>query len=887
MASSTTPTAFHRGIWRTIRGSLKRYLSILTITALGVSIMIGLNAGCEDLRASVDAYFDQQHVYDISIQSTLGLTGDDVKAVSKVSGVESAEGIYSETAYTTIGSQNERVNVQSLSKNDLDQPVIVEGSLPDSSSKVAVTERFLKDSGKKIGDTLTFSVSKSTDEDTESDTTEIFEQREYTICGSVLDPTDIMPDTTTNSFRATSLADYSFYVTESAATSTAFTAIHLSVESADELDCYSNAYDKLVSQVKQKLEDIASKREEARTKELREDSSEEIDTMERAAKLQFTLQRQKLARLPEGSAERTAGEAALSQQEAETEAQIAEARAQLADIDDAVWYIQDRSNIASFASVDSDSSSIQAIATVFPLIFFVVAVLISLTTATRMVEEERTLIGLYKALSYSRRSILSKYIIYSLSACLLGGAVGCLIGFIALPEFLFMVFRQMYDLPTMLLKLDLVRMLVSIGLFAAGITGATWIACRNELSETPAALMRPRAPRAGSRILLERIRPLWRRMGFLNKVTARNLFRYKKRAFMTIFGIAGCTALVICGIGIRDTVVSLSPKQYGGVTRYDLMAVASASDFSDLADNLAKQDEVEDELRVQTDSVSVEYQSEKETVQLVVIPTSKEDELDSYVRLADEDEQRVNLSDTGVVITKSASMVLGTEAGDTITVQNSALKTADLTIASTAMSYLGNTIYMTQELYEQAFDTSYAENAVLAHLSGTSEEQIEFCEQASQDGWLSCTSTAAHVRDFEQNFAIVNAVVVLITVMAACLSFVVVFTLSTTNISERERELATIKVLGFKAPEVHHYVNKETLVLTAMGAAIGIPLGYVLAESFTYVLQMPSLYFDVEVAPVTYIIAVALSFAFTIVVNLVTNRSLDRIDMVGALKSAE
>ena len=383
-------------------------------------------------------------------------------------------------------------------------------------------------------------------------------------------------------------------------------------------------------------------------------------------------------------------------------------------------------------------------------------------------------------------------------------------------------------------------------------------------------------------------------MGFLNKVAARNLFRYKKRAFMTIFGIAGCTALVICGMGIRDTSVALSPKQYGHITRYDLLAVANPDDFSQTCAALDERSAAKDSdvtvtstLPIMTDSVTFTFGGKSETVQLIVVPDDRTNDLDDYARLEDESKEPLSLRDGDVYLSKSSQLVLGIQPGDTAQVQDSSLNVAKVKVSDISLNYLGNTLYMTQGTYERAFGRSARLNGIFVLLKGSSADQIAFSKNLKSDGWLTISSTAEHWQNYEANFTIINSVVVLVTFMAACLSFVVVFTLSNTNISERERELATIKVLGFRRGEVHHYVNKETLILTAIGAALGVPLGGLLAESFTYILQMPSLYFDVEVEPLSYVLAVVLSFGFTFIVNLATNRTLNKIDMVGALKSAE
>ena len=506
--------------------------------------------------------------------------------------------------------------------------------------------------------------------------------------------------------------------------------------------------------------------------------------------------------------------------------------------------------------------------------FFVVAVLISLTTMTRMVEEERGLIGVYKALGYSRGRILSKYALYALAACVVGAIVGNVLGFVVLPAIIFTIFSTMYALPGFMYGYDVGSAALSFVLFAAGIVGATLFTCWRELRESPAELMRPKAPKAGSRILLERITPVWSRFSFL--------------FLMTTFGIAGCVALLITGFGIRDTVLSLSPRQYGdaGVTRYDLMAVSSSDDLDSVVEDLTADPEVEDLVRVYIDSLTVSYGDDKETVQLVVVPEATD--LEGYAQLEDEGGHELSLSGEGAVITKNAEQVMGFSLGDELALQDSTLAEGAARVDGIALNYLSNTIFMTADAYEAAFGEKCEMNGVLAHLSGTSEEQIELSERLTQDDrLLSVVSTAKLVRDFSSAFTLINTVVYVVIVLAAALSFTVVFTLSNTNISERERELATLKVLGFKRPEVHSYINKETLILTGIGVVMGMPLGYALARSLTWILRMPSLYFDVVVDPLTYVISAVLAFVFTLLVNLITNRSLDRIDMVGALKSAE
>ena len=1128
------PSAFGRGILRTMRGSLKRFVALATITALGVTMLVGLRAACVDLRASADAFFDEQNLFDVRVQSTLGLTSEDVDALAALPGVEAAEGGWVETVYTTVGSASEKVDVKALSPDGMNEPVVLEGHLPERDDQIAVTKRFLEDSGLYVGDTVTF---HGADDGTDG-ATEVFERKEYTIIAVVLDPMEINAGEGTMSFRSSGGSQYSFFVLpECVNDQQTYTVAYLSVEGADAPLCYSAEYEDIVDEVYQGVEDARSERERARGEGLRADATAEVDeaegqalreladaqaqiddgyaqldaaqaeldaqsaqvedglaqiasglgttvdgipaalssthdtlvssrtSLETTATMisslagdewpadawaqigsaatqaerdaaaatvdswlsgfvtdgtaaidqiialveslpdaergweslpedvrqqitaildglspelrqairdilsmdssaivgQLTSLRAMLAQmggLGSGMAQVVAGEAQLAEAQsgydalvdarsqiaagqaqidagrAELDAgatelssqrssalaqiadgwaqlesgqdeldearatyeseradaldQIADARAEVEDIPDATWYVQDRSSLSSYASVDSDASSIEAIGTVIPVVFFVVAVLISLTTMTRMVEEERGPIGVYKALGYGRGKILSKYALYALSACLVGGVVGNVLGFVVLPAIIFTIFSTMYALPGFLYGFDALWALGATALFALGIVGATLVTCWRELRESPAELMLPKAPKAGSRIFLEHVGPVWRRLSFLNKVTARNLLRYKRRFLMTTFGIAGCVALLVTGFGIRDTVLSLSPRQYGdeGVMRYDLMAVTTSDDLAAVTDDLLSGDEVGDLAQIYVDSVTVTWGDTKESAQLYVVPDGVD--LPAYVSLRDAAGNEIDLGSTGVVATKALEQVMGLAEGDTISLQDSTLATGSAQVGAVGVSYLGDAVYMSEGAYEEAFGTSLEPNALLAHLTGSADEQISYAEGLTEDGrLLSVSATQKLVNDFSSAFTLINTVVYVVIVLAAALSFTVVFTLSNTNISERERELATIKVLGFKRGEVHRYINKETLILTGIGIVAGLPLGYALARSLTWILRMPSLYFDVVVDPLTYVISAALAFVFTVLVNLMTNRSLDRIDMVGALKSAE
>lgn len=361
-------------------------------------------------------------------------------------------------------------------------------------------------------------------------------------------------------------------------------------------------------------------------------------------------------------------------------------------------------------------------------------------------------------------------------------------------------------------------------LFVVSIVASTFFACRKELAQMPATLMRPKAPKAGSRTILEHIPVIWKRLSFLNKVTARNLFRYKKRLFMTILGITGCTALILLGFSIRDSVIELKPKQYEEIYRYDLMVVTDAKENEKWMENVSKDEHIQDYLNLQIGSFKlVGEEGETEAVQLVVIP--KGASLKDYIRLKDRSGAAVELDQNGLFVTQNAAEMLSLEPGSTVSLQNLQLDRREAIVSEVVQNYLGNNVYMTQELYEDLYG-NYEANGMLAHMTEGTPDHKAYVEQLLEnDMVISAVSTQVLQEEFSKNFTLINSVVYILIVLAAGLAFVVLFTLSSTNISERTRELATIKVLGFYDNEVHTYLNKETMILTILGVLIGLPVG--------------------------------------------------------------
>ena len=594
--------------------------------------------------------------------------------------------------------------------------------------------------------------------------------------------------------------------------------------------------------------------------------------------------------LADGKAKLDDAQSELDAMRSEAESEFAKQQRRIDDVANARWYVQTRASIDGFSSLKSDVSSIESIGRAFPIVFLLVAVLMSLTPMTRMVEEDRGLIGTYLGLGYGGLAVSSRYLLFALLACLVGGGIGLLVGFLGIPAFLLVVIEGLYILPGVRLEYD-------------------WL-------YGSAALMRPKAPKAGARILLERIRPVWSRLNFLGKVTARNIFRFKSRLIMTVGGVSGCSAFIICRFAINDTVDTIGVKQYEQIYQYDLMVVANDDDATAMRKQVAQDGQTTETLNLRVDSGEMSNAAqESETVQLMTVPNDSLNILNDMVTLEQAGDDgwfglpnifgkagggTVALDDSGVIVSQSAANSLNIHAGDTVTLGNGGSSRAKVQVTAVTRNLIGSDVYISERLYDQKFAaggvTSSASgdgtastltwNAMLAKLKGSETEQAEYADRLGEESSVLKAVSCAHLAATFK-FDLMGAVVALIVGLAGGLALVVLFTLANTNVSERIREMATLKVLGFYDREVHNYVNREMMILTGMGVVVGLPLGRWIGGLLTAALNMPSLYFEVEVHWYSYAIAVVATLAFALLVQLFTNPVLDRVDPVSSLKSVE
>lgn len=1032
--------AFVKDMLRMWAHSWKRFISIAMITLLGVAVLTGIYAGCRDAFRSTDRFFDAQGLHDVQVLSTAGLSNGDIAALRKVNGVAKVQAERSQEVTFDLDGRKS-ATMQEIGTNGIDQPYLQEGRMPKKAGEIAVTRKFIRDSGKHIGSRLTVTPeSASSDTSDTSDTNGADGTNEtngtdeapsfptkLTIVGVVLDPQNLSnPDgySAMTSFRSTATTDYTFFAPSDGVTGTLYTSATLLVKGAAAESTFDESYENTVKQVTDRIDGtVKTDRQKARRQELLDagnkkivdaraeadkkfaDAQSQID----ANRQQFNQQVDQIVSMQAGAAAAgaaangaNAGAAAaagattpqldettretmretiiaaspeltqakqqldqaqsqLNEQKASTEHTLKTKENELkTSIPQVRWYVQDRQSLGGFSALKSDLDSIQSLGNAFPIVFLLVAVMMSLTAMARMVEEDRSLIGTYVGLGYGRLAVASRYLLFALLACLIGGGLGLIAGFLGIPAFLLVVLQGMYVMPGVRLEYDWLYGSLGIALFVVGVLAATIYACVQEMRMTPAALMRPKAPRAGSRILLERIKPVWNRMGFLSKVTARNIFRFKSRLIMTVGGVAGCTALIVCGLAINDTVADLGIKQYRDIYQYDLMVVSADSDADAMHTKVEFDGRVTSSLDVRIESGDLAISgggdgnsgnSGSESIQLVAVPEKRLSDLGNMVTLQPVHsgilgtsgvgkKGSLKLEDDGVIVAQSAASVLGITAGSKVRLTNGDGVRATAKVSAVNRNLIGSDVYISETYYAKLFgksspsasnvsvsgesDTQTTEiashvsvsgesdkqtgktggqlsvsaesdaqstksltwNAMYAKLSGSDQSQTDYAESLEKDSSVTKAVSSAHMAD-SFKFDLMGAVVSLIVALAGGLALVVLFTLANTNVSERVREMATLKVLGFFDREVHHYVNREMMILTVMGVVLGLPLGRFVGGLLTMALNMPSLYFEVEVKPLSYVIAAAATMTFALLVQLFVNPVLDRIDPISSLKSVE
>lgn len=577
---------------------------------------------------------------------------------------------------------------------------------------------------------------------------------------------------------------------------------------------------------------------------------------------------------------------------ADAERKLAEAKEKISDVGNAEWYVFKRDDNVGYAEYESNSERINKIAAIFPVFFLLVAGLVCLTTMSRMVEEQRTQVGTLKALGYSNGAIMRHYMTYAVSGAAIGGAVGAVGGCFLFPTVIVYAYSMMYNITDIHYLFTPENMIVSIGSMVLAIAATVFFSCSRALRETPASLMRPKAPKAGKRVLIERIPFIWNRMNFFAKVSGRNLFRYKSRMFMTVVGIAGCTALSLTGFGLKDSISDIVDLQFDNIYKYSgYMAYddeIKPSELKSIYDTLLDYDENTAYTRALIKQYGTEFSGNNVQVYVTAVENSElfERFIDMHERVSRE---KLSLKD-GAVITEKAAKLLNAERGDEITLQISDGVNKKVKIAGITEQYTSHYLYLSGELYKDIFGGEPYYNMIYFDngISREESEQNKFTEHMlKNDNVLAVIMNASSLSSIHETLQIMDLVTIVLIVSAAALAFVVLYNLTNVNITERIREIATLKVLGFYDAEVSNYVFRENVVLSIMGGVVGLFLGHALCLFVITTAEIDEVMFGRNIHFPSYVWSLLVTVAFSLIVNLIMTRVLKKISMVESLKSVE
>lgn len=862
--------ALRKDILREIRKSMGRFLSIFAIVAIGVGFFAGVKAAAPVMKQSSDQYYDNYNLMDIRVVSTMGLTQDDLTEIQKIPGVDL---VYPGYTMDVLMKQQESSDVvlKALSLPDIsvyesgavNKPYIVEGRYPEKSGEALVETGKIHDLGLSIGDKIVL------DTGTDDEITDHLKAKEYTVVGLAELPRYVSFEKgeTTNIGNG-SVSNF-ILLPESDFKQEVYSEVILTVDGAKALDTYSADYENQVEPVVQALEKLGETQSKARFDEIKESAQAQLDAVK--------------SQLPPGM-----------EPTAEMQAQFDEQQKQIDELEAPEWYVLDRDSLYGYVDYKQSSDKMGSIASVFPFFFFLVAALVSLTTMTRMVDEHRQTIGTYKALGYSKAAIAMKYMLYAAIASITGSVVGLAIGMTLFPTVIFNAWNAMYTIPKALLVFD--WQLALGGTIASVVItcAAALFACYKDLMETPALLMRPKAPKEGKKIWLEHIQVLWKRMSFTQKVTARNLFRYKKRFYMTIIGISGCTALLLTGYGIQDSMDVVVDKQFGEIMNYDLSVAyenkLTDAQKDDLQAKLKQYEHIDEMTEVEQLKGTLINEDGKEKSATLIIPEDVE-LFKSYITFRTPHHQNeLVLDDQGVILSEQLAGDLGIEAGDVIQLeQGDSLKPYEVTVTGVTENYLGHYVYMSPTAFNRIFDEQSSGNSLFMKTSDTTKEiEDQLTVDLMKEPELASVHLNSTVIDtLNRSFQSLDYIIILIIASAGALAFVVLYNLTNVNVSERIREIATIKVLGFYDKEVSSYVYRENIILTIIGSFVGLVLGIFLHRFIMDTLALEGVMPGENIHWLSYVYSVGITMLFALFVNKVMNKKLRNIPMIESLKSVE
>lgn len=875
---------FDKNILKELKLSFGRFIAIMAIIALGVGFMIGIMQATPDMKQSMSNYYDESNAYDIDVKGTYGLTQQDIDSLRGLSSVESVTPVVSTDVVVTLNEKESVLRMVGLPLREggyLNQLELLEGRMPQQSSEEGTAEVVAVCSSTYFEKIALDSYIELPEEPDESQATygDVYQVKRFKVVGIVSSPDYFYDEGREVSSLGTGVlsgviffeSDDVYSLEKSALFGTLSNEMLLG-EDAEEIvctDCYvkisgSGDYEKFTDEYKNFILDAA----------------DQLTALGEARSAILNEAVQKLA--------------AMSGQE----------------LADASWYVLDRASTnVSYISYDLNVEKVEEIAGIFPVFFIVVAALVALTSMTRMVEEERMQIGTFKALGYGNARIISKYLVYCCLASIIGCIVGILFGFSLLPSVFWKAYATMYRLPALVLAFSPVFAGVVFAIALGGTALVTWAACRSSLREKPSQLMQPKAPKPGKRVFLERIGFFWNHLKFKWKATIRNIFRYKKNMVLTIISVMGCTALILTGFGLNDSLLTVTDKEFGEILQYDAL-IKYTGDLESVGDESAlrafigsKDGEGEKYLTLFSESghLVIGNTSENRAVESVdMLLVENQEQFNSFVSLRERKTSAIididHESESAIVVSENVATVYGIKVGDVIQYRNSSGKSVGVTVGAICENYAGSYVYMARDAYLQTFglqEQDIADNTLLvksdirgqdadAQTKKILDENVNSAVEVTSISFV--YQTAESYEGLESTMGLVIAILV---ISAGALAAIVLYNLTNINIDERRREIATLRVLGYRKSETAGYIYRESAILTVAGTLLGLGLGYFLHKFIVGRVNSVAMMFGKTIAGWSYLWAFLLTLAFAAIVYAFMLIKLNRINMAESLKSNE
>lgn len=846
-----------RKLWKSIRKSIThsmgRFISIMLLMALGSFALVGLTVTGPDMRATGTTYFNELNSADLTILSDYGIDESERNSIEKASGIRQVEYLY----LKDVVIKDTDTSVRILSKpSEISTYRLEEGSLPEQDDEIAI-DRTYQDKY-KIGDTISFTEKA----DTEGNQT--LKRHEYKITGFISSSEIIseinMGQTTAGTGE---LKGYAVVNSENF-DSSVYMMAKLTFTDTENIDPYSDEYNDKIQEHKEELTKLLDEQQNNRFSAIKSEYQEKID---------------------DGQKELDDGRTELN-----------DAKEKLEKLDAPTYSVDNRREIPGgdgYSVYETVSEIVDSLAKVFPVFLYFVAALVTFTTMTRFVSEERINNGTLKSLGYQDKDVIQKFVVYGFIAGMTGTVLGIVLGHTLLPHIVYNAYKHGFILPPIELHFYIGITILAVILSLISSVLPAYAVAKGDLQETTASLLQPKAPKAGSKILLERITPIWKRMKFTQKVTVRNIFRYKNRMFMTIFGVAGAASILFAGFSVKGSISKINEKQFENIIKYD-MIVAQNDDLDEEAktefNNLLNSEEIKSYSSVYYEEVTKVAGKNNDTQSIKLIILENDDDFNQYISLADrKSQEKIELQDDGIVISERLAKLLKVSKGDEITFTDSSNKERTAKVSGICEMYAGHFIFMNTTEYKKVYQKDCESNAKLLLLNDSSTENTnsqaaKFMELSAVKGIVQNTTLYNQINTIVNSL---NQIMIVLIIVASMLAVVILYNLTNINVAERIRELCTIKVLGFYDNEVTMYIYKETIFLSIIGVIVGWIIGILLHTYILVAVPPAEVMFDPKVTISSYIVpAVVIAFV-TLVLKYYVNNRLKVVDMLEALKSVD